>query len=352
MKRDYDFKVKRKLNAMELAEMCTQIEAMAGVGVHIGTTMEILQKGGSHSRMMKLYEELHRAIMSGMLFSEAMEHLGMFPEMMINMFRSAEATGQMERTANRLAVYYQKEHRLKNQIQGALLYPKVLFLLSIWMILFVFWFIIPEMSLLYEDMELSAWTGCLLCFSAALMEFWYMIFIIPLVLKLCWTWMLTRKKIRLFLGWFSIHMPFLGRYKKILYTACFSRVFSSLYGAGLPLIHSLELTSHTIGNRYIEKQILDMIGKVRNGTLLSEAIGTVDGLDEKLSPIIFVGEETGRLDVMLERLADNYEHEAEVSLSRLTVMVEPMMILLMGLLIGSILWGIMSPVWNMYGMVS
>lgn len=352
MKRDYDIRIRKKLKAAELAEMCAQIEAMAGVGVHIGTTMEILQKGSSHRKLLNVYRELHRSIMAGMLFSEAMEHLGRFPEMMIHMFQAAEATGQMEKTARRLSVYYQKEHRLKNQIRGALLYPKVLLLFSIWMILFVFWFIIPEMSLLYEDMEISAWTGCLIRFSTVFREFWYLIFVMPLFLKLCWTGLLTGKKVRLFVDRCSIRMMFLGSYRKIIYTSCFSRVFSSLYGCGLSLIQSLELTSRTIGNTYIEKQIIDAIIKIQNGALLSEAIGTVDGFDRKLAPIIYVGEETGRLDVMLERIADNYEHEAESALRRMTVLIEPMMILLMGLMIGSILLGIMSPVWNMYGAIS
>ena len=138
---------------------------------------------------------------------------------------------------------------------------------------------------------------------------------------------------------------------KIIYTARFSRSQSSLYASGLPMLLCLEIAGRALGNRYLEKQFSEVIKQVQGGEMLSRAIQNVEGLDKKLSSIIFVGEETGKLDNMLESVADGYEYESDMALTRLIGLMEPAMILVMGVVIGIILLGIMIPMWNMYGYI-
>ncbi len=114
------------------------------------------------------------------------------------------------------------------------------------------------------------------------------------------------------------------------------------------MVESLEIAAKTIGNRYIEAQFQDVIEKVQGGSSFSRAIEGVDGFHPGLAPVIFVGEETGTLDEMLTDLAEGYEHDAEIAVNRLVAMVEPAMILGMGLVICMILLGIMMPMWSMY----
>ena len=113
----------------------------------------------------------------------------------------------------------------------------------------------------------------------------------------------------------------------------------------------LEIAGRALGNRYLERQFSEVIKQVQGGEMLSRAIQNVDGLDKKLASIIFVGEETGKLDNMLEGAADGYEYESDMALTRLIGLIEPVMILVMGVIIGIILLGIMIPMWNMYGYV-
>ena len=114
------------------------------------------------------------------------------------------------------------------------------------------------------------------------------------------------------------------------------------------MVEGLEIAARTIGNRYLEERMQVAISKVQGGESLSRAIMSVDGFDIKLAPIIFVGEETGKLDEMLESIAESYEYDAELALNRLISMIEPTMIIAMGLVIGTILMGIMVPMWSMY----
>ena len=140
---------------------------------------------------------------------------------------------------------------------------------------------------------------------------------------------------------------------KVLTSPSFStRATASLYSSGLSMLRSLEIASYTLGNAYLTSQFTQVIRQVRSGEMLSQAIQQVDGFDSKLSPTIFVGEETGRLDQMLENIADNYEYEADVALSKLTGMIEPLMIVFMAGIVLMIMLGVMLPIWSMYGNVN
>ena len=117
------------------------------------------------------------------------------------------------------------------------------------------------------------------------------------------------------------------------------------------MLESLRIAGTTLGNRYLESQFLEVARKVQNGEMLSSAIKAADGLDRKLAPVILVGEETGKLDEMLENIADSYEYDSDIALTKLISLIEPAMILVMGAIIGLILLGIMLPLWNMYGYI-
>ena len=144
------------------------------------------------------------------------------------------------------------------------------------------------------------------------------------------------------------YVPLLGKQMKTIYTARFARSLSGLYASGVPMMVGLEITSRTIGNRYLEMQILDVVRAVENGASLSRAIESVHGLDKKLPAVIFVGEETGKLDTMLLSLAEGYEHEAEMAMNKIVSLIEPFMIVVIGIVVAVILLGIMIPMWSLY----
>ena len=348
-KRVQKFRMVRKLQARELSEICSQIAAMTSVGIHIGKTMEILQKGAVEPRIRKAYQKLYQLLMEGMLLSDAMEETGRFPEMVIHMFYSAEASGQLEKTAHNLAIHYQREHRLENQIRSVLLYPKILAAMSFLMLIFMFRFLIPSIQPLFEGMELPLLTRGLVWVGMIFEETWYFLFPVFLLLLMVWNMLLQNPKIRSFYEWCKFRMPIIGKQWKIIYTARFAGILSSLYGSGISLVESMELAGRTLGNRYLERQFHGVVREMKGGVLLSVAIGKVDGLDRRLMPVFYVGEETGKLDEMLDRVAENYRYEAETAMTRLAAMIEPVMILIMGFIVGLLLLGVMLPIWNMYG---
>ena len=339
---------RKRLKPQQLAEFCRQVGAMQSAGVPQASAMEILRKGTEKKSIRNLYGQLQNLMEQGMSFSDALEETGVFPEFLLHMFRAAEAGGKLESTAEHMADCYKKEHRIKNQIRTATLYPKLLCIVSLVVVLTIFLVVIPTVESLFEGMDLPLLTKVLLIISRLLCEHWRigLVFLVSALLLVGYLsgkpkviWMKDRLKVK---------APVVGKYYRVIYTSRFARSESGLYSSGLPLVEGLEIAARTIGNRYLEGQFEHVIRMIRGGKSLSHAIESVDGMDKKLASVIFVGEETGRLDEMLEHIADGYEHDAEVAIQRLVAMIEPVMIVIMGVVIGAILLGIMMPMWSMY----
>ena len=187
--------------------------------------------------------------------------------------------------------------------------------------------------------------------SHFLYEYRYFLPAAALILIEAWQFLITRPGIRRGYDRMLCFLPVIGRQVKIICTARFCENMSSLYSSGLPIPFCLKYTMGTIGNRYLDGKILEIMTQVRNGKLLSEAIRESGGFDKKLAAVIVTGEEAGCLDEMLRRLAENYEHEADLALAKLMNLLEPAMILLIGALTGFLILGIMEPIWNMYGSI-
>lgn len=339
----------RLLKPDRLSDFSGQIAAMIGAGITLSKAMEIMQKDLPDKRLSSIYADIHRMLRQGSSLSDAMEQTGAFPEFMINMFRAGETGGTMETAASRMALYYRKEQRIRSGIRNALIYPGILAAAAVVMILVIFLFVMPELEPFFEGMELPAVTRLLMAFSEFARTGWPVLILLPFLPGLAWKGVMENRQLRRRWDRLKLKLPVTGRYLRSIETARFARSLSSLYAGGLSMPECLDAASRTIGNLYLEEQFSVIIHRVRTGEMLSRAIEDADGLDRRLAPAVFVGEETGKLDQMLESLAEHYEHESDIAVTRLTALIEPAMILVLGVLIGWILTGIMLPVWNMYG---
>ena len=153
------------------------------------------------------------------------------------------------------------------------------------------------------------------------------------------------------MDYLKVHAPIFGKLNKVIYTARFARTLSSLYSSGMSVVNSLKLAAETIGNQYVEEQFAQVSVKVRSGVPLSEALQDVDGLMKKLSSTILVGEESGRLDTMLDSIAQSMEMEAQEATKRMVTLLEPLMICVMALLVGFVVVAVMLPIYESYGAI-
>ncbi|WKY44767.1 type II secretion system F family protein [Eubacteriaceae bacterium ES2] len=338
-----------KLKSMELSDFSRQLASMLGSGIPVIRAMKILEERDVKPGLKKVYELILREIQRGNTLSEAMELSGgSFPELMINIFRAGEASGQMENSARKMADHYEKEHKLKEKVRAAMTYPIILFGVTIVVVLLVFTLILPQFFELFDGIELPALTKFMLFLSNSL-ETYGLFYLIGLLLMLAiGAFVLSIPKVKLQTDKAKLKVPKIGHLLKIIYTARFARNLSSLYSSGLPMINALNIGGDTVGNSYIRDQFIKVVEAVRNGEALSAAVEKVDGFDAKLVATIYIGEESGRLDEMLENVSDAYDYEAEMATARMVTYIEPVMIITMAFMVGAIILSVMMPIMTLY----
>ena len=339
----------KRLKLPEVSDFCRQMGSMLGAGITLVKAMSILLLRDLKPAQIELYNDLFQNIKRGTPLSDSMEALGgAFPELLINMIRAGEESGGMDKTCMRMAEHYEKEHKLNSNVKSALAYPTFLLVILVLAVIGIFTFIMPQFMALFEDMELPLPTKIVVAISDFITQKWYILITVVGILAALIITAMKTPKIRIGFDKFLIHLGKIGKLLKIIYTSRFCRTLNSLYSSGLSIIQCLQISKNIIGNSYISHQFEDMIKKVRQGVALSTAISEVDGFDKKLYSTILIGEESGRLDELLEATADSYDYESEIALKKLTSMIEPVLIVVMALVVGFVFISVMLPIYNLY----
>ncbi|HAN21664.1 MAG TPA: type II secretion pathway protein XcpS [Clostridiales bacterium] len=341
--------VNNRLTTKELAEFSREMGTMLSAGITLIRALGIIINRDSQPRLKKIFNDLFQSIKSGISFSDSLKGQGAaFPELFISMIYAGEASGNIDKTVLKMAGYYEKESRLNARIKSAMTYPTILAILTVFVVISIFTFIMPNFFTMFENMELPLPTRIVLAISNFTINYWYLLLGLVLFFVTIFTVMMQRSTVRLFIDKTKLRLPKIKVLLRIIYTARFARTMSTLYSSGLPLVSAIIAGQGTIGNRYIAAQFSDILNQVKSGIPLSKAITAVDGFDNKLSSIIMIGEETGQLGDMLNSVADSFDYESEIATQRLVTILEPLMIISMALIIGSIMISVLLPILKMY----
>ena len=342
-------KTSYRLKADQTSEFSRQLASMLGSGITLVRAMEILKDRDFKPKLRMVYEKIHKDVQQGFTLSEAMRlQPRAFPGLLVNMYASGEASGQLEQVANKMAVHYDKENRLNGKVKTAMTYPIILLVVTLVVVMLIFTVVLPQFFELLGDIELPLITRVVIAISGFMQSNWlYVIIGVLTVIAIC-QYLMRIRKVALKVDRLKIRVPIIGKLLKIIYTARFARTLSSLYTSGISMLNALEITRTTISNTYIENQFDEVIKSVRNGEFLSESVAMVDGFDKKLSATILIGEETGRLDAMLESTAESFDYEAEMATGRLVQLLEPVMIVILAVVVGGIMLAVMMPIMTLY----
>lgn len=342
-----------KLKANEISEFSRQFADMIDAGIPIIRAIAIMKdREDLKPKVRKVYEILYKNVSNGLMISEAMQLCGnAFPQLFINMYTSGELSGQLEKTARKMAVYYDKEHKLNGKVKSAMNYPKILMAITTLVVFIIFTFVLPTFTSMYKDMPLPLPTRIVMAISDFIVSKWYLILISSLIVLWVIQFFMRIDRFVIAIDKIKLKLPVFKNILKIIYTARFSRTLSSLYSSGVPLVSALQITSTIIGNRFIEEQIPSVIKNIRDGEPLSFSIAKVIGFDKKIVATVHIGEEAGRLVNMLESISDSYEYEAELATTRLVSMLEPAMIVVMAIIVGSVMLAVVMPMFGMYSQI-
>lgn len=339
-----------KLKTKELSDFARQIGTMQASGISVMKAIDIMRDRDIPPKVRNVYDTIYQVVNQGNSLTEGMQSCsGAFPTLMISMFQAAEMSGQTEEIAAKMAQHYESEGKISSKIKGAMAYPTILVVVMVIVVAILFTFVLPVFFGMYEgtDSELPGPTQVVQNISIFMGANWYWVliggsisfFLIRMICKI--------EAVATGIDHFKIVAPKVGPLLCIIYTARFARTMSSVYSSGLPMIQSVEIAAKTVGNLYIESQFSSVIRRVEVGNPLSVALKEVPGFESKLVSSIYIGEESGRLDHMLNSLANEYEFEADAAISRLLTFIEPVLILVMAVVIGGVMVAVMLPMFNM-----
>ena len=343
----------KKLKAKQLAAFCRELSALLASGVTLVRALDIIsEQEGMNKDERDIYKDVLQDLKRGISLSDAMESKECFPDLMIGMIRSGEGSGNLDLVTQRLSIQYEKDYKLTQQVKSAMTYPCILLVLCVVIVILIVTFILPQFQSLFDQMEsLPMITNILIAVSNFLVQKWYIALLAVAVIVALIRIIVGIPSVRRGVDWMKVHMWGFGKLFKVVYTARFARTLSSLYSSGMPLVSAVGVAAKTIGNGYVESQFDEVITMVRGGVPLSQGLREVDGLLKKLSSTILVGEESGRLDVMLDSIAETLEADAEQATKRMVTLLEPILIIFMALIVGCIMIGVMLPIYQSYSAI-
>lgn len=341
----------KRLKSNVISEFSKNISELVGSGISLVKALRIISEDESTKPAIRaIYSDVLKLLKTGMSLSDALTEQGdAFPSLFINMMKSAETSGNLDKIAMRMSQHYDKEYRLNQKVKSSMTYPKILSVLIIGAVAVIMGFVIPQFKDLFDQMEtLPISTTILLGISNFIKDKWYVLIIAAIVFFILFKIVFSIAVVQYFVDKIKIKLPVIGKLMRVIYTARFARTLASLYSAGISIVNCLTISKSTIGNAYIESQFDKMIAEVKAGANLSDAINDVDGFTKKLSSSIMVGEETGALDTMLNSVANQMEYDSEMALDKMVALIEPVMVVVMAVVIGFIIISIIQPIYGSY----
>lgn len=345
-------KVKYRYRLKDLAFLCRQLGTMLSSGMALVKALAILQRDQTKRGAAQSLQEIYEEVQKGRLLSESMDmQHGAFPEFFTSMVAAGEVSGTLDAVMRRLSDHYAKENRTHNKIRAAMVYPIILFSLSLVVVIALFVFIMPVFMDLFQGAELPPLTQFMMNISGFLRTRWYVLLAVLAVLGLLVYQLRKLPSIRVALDKMKLKAPWFGPLVTKVYTARFALTLSALYSSGIPIIECLEKTVAVLGNSYITERFDLALGEIRRGGSLSEAIAHTNIFEKMFCSIIYVGEESGDLDNILVKTAEYYEEESDSAIQRGISMLEPLMIIVLGMIVCLVLVSIIPAIYQMYGSI-
>ncbi len=337
-----------KFTTKELAFNCRQMSAMMSAGLTLVKTLDILCKEQSSDAAKEIWRDIYEDVQKGESFSQALEQQhGCFPSFLISMISAGESSGSLDVIMQRMSDHYAKENRLNNKIKGAMIYPIVLLVLCIAVVIGLFTFIMPMFRDMFTDPEqIPALTQAMFSISDFLKARWYIIIAVVAILIFGFLYGMKVPSFKIKVDRFIIKGPGFGPLVMQIYTGRFARTLSSLYSSGLPMVECLQRASAILGNSYIDEKFEDVIAEVKQGEPLSASIQRTELFDSMFCSIIYVGEESGALDDILEKTSDYYDEESDSAIQRLIGIMEPVMIIILGVMVGFVVAAVLPALYS------
>ncbi len=339
-----------KVSATEKIMMTKNLGVMFATGLSLTKSFEILSMQAKNKKLKEALLDIKARISKGENLSDALGgYPEIFSEMFCNMMKVGEESGTLDEIFQVLALQLTKEHELRAKIINAMIYPSIILMVMGVVGIVMITFVLPSLSVFFSSLsvDIPIYTKILLGTGDFLSKNWWLLIVGPLALVgIIWAILRTKQGKR-GLDTLLLKMPLISPIVKKNNSAFLIRSLSSLISSGVSLIRALEISSKTVGNHYFSDAMIYASKEIKKGEKLSTALKTYQNLfPVGVVEMIQVGEETGKTDVILKKLADFYEQEAVSAIEKLSVLIEPILIICLGLGVGLFAFSIIQPMYS------
>jgi general secretion pathway protein F len=340
----------RRMPAPELALMTRQLSALLGAGVQLVEALGTLSEQAARPAVKRMLSQVREAVREGSSLTDALAaHPDIFSDLYVGMVRAGEAAGALEAVLDRLAEYSERQAEFVSKVRGALTYPIIMMCVGLAIMGFLVSYVVPQIATIFEQQHaaLPTMTKVLISFSNFLTTYWLLLFIALAGMVAGVLAALSSKRgRRLWDGW-VLRLPYLGPTVIRIICARFARTLATLLSSGVQLLPALTAVRRVVTNGILAEAVDESRESIREGHGMGATLARSGLFPPLLIEMIKVGERSGELERMLERVADNYEREVESSLRQMTTMIEPLMTLVMAAMILFMMLAVLMPIFQL-----
>jgi general secretion pathway protein F len=335
--------------ASELASATRQLATLLGAGLPLDEALSSVASQLEHHGMIRALGRVREEVIQGESLHTALSHhAGIFPLLYVNMIQVGESSGSLDQVLQRLADFLEDQARLRSRIRSAMAYPVLMALIGTGVLFFLFAFVVPKVTRMLEDLDraLPLPTLLLIRSSDFLSAWWWLLLILLALAGVALHRYRGTEEGRLRLDRMALNAPLFGKLNLLIATARLTRTLATLLHSGVPMLTALDICGNLLENRVLRQAIVDTTIAVREGEGLAAPLKRSGVFPPMVAQMAAVGEKSGEMENMLLRVSEAYEHQVEMSISGLLSLLEPLMILFMGTVVGFIVMAILLPIFE------
>jgi type IV pilus assembly protein PilC len=338
-----------KVKLGNLAVFCRQFSTMVDAGVSLVRCLDVLSRQTQDPKLKKILIDIGERVEGGESLSRAMQrHPRTFNNLFIGLIRAGEVGGVLEESLQRLSHFLEKDVELRRKVKAALTYPVLVLIAAIGIVVFLVSWFVPEWAKILVDLglksdDIPAPTQFLIGLSDNIQHNWLIMLITIVVVVVAWKLFTSTRFGRRVADRMKLKVPVFGKLHHKVCMARFSRTMGTLLTSGVPILQAMETVAGTVGNTIMSDAVLEARARIREGDRIGEPLEQSRLFPPMVVHMIGVGEESGSLDFMLQKIADFYESEVEATLQSLTAAIEPIMIIGLGVIVGFIVVSMFLP---------
>ena len=343
-----------KVQEKDLAVFFRQLATMLAAGIPVADAFRLGEQGAESKALRKLLGEVRKDLEEGNPVADTLaKHPEEFDRLTVALVRAGEQGGILEEILDRLATYKEKSLALKGKIKGAMMYPAAVIVIAFLVTAILMIFVIPKFAEMFQDFgaELPALTQLTITISNKFVEYWYLVFGLPILLAFAVRHVYHTPQGRYQIDRLLLNLPILGDVLRKAAVARFTRTLATLLGAGVQILDALDTVAEIAGNVVIEQAIREARQAVEQGRTLTEPLEASGVFPIMVTQMIRVGEESGAMEEMLSKIADFYEAEVDAAVEAMTSLMEPVIIVFLGVVIGGLVISMYLPIFQMASVV-